>query len=170
MTVPPASQLTSRMVPASTLRRNDATIMGSTTSTPNTTPAIRIRVVMDGEVGECVRSGFRHADGAAIARGVDARDANDVARADARAARAIVRSERRQELHDLSIDVQRDQPLAIRVESHHRSRVVLDRAFERRGGRGLEAEEHAPERTDEQPLERRGGEHGGAHAPGLAEW
>ena len=46
---------------------------------------------MDGEVEECVRSGFGHADGAAIARGVDARDANDVARADARAARAIVR-------------------------------------------------------------------------------
>ena len=67
-------------------------------------------------MGECVRSGFRHTDGAAIARGVDARDANDVTRADARAARAIVRSEGRQELHDLSIDIQRDQPLAIRVE------------------------------------------------------
>src|SRR3982751_4367356 len=126
MTVPPASQLTSRIVPASTLRRNDATIIGSTTSTPKMMPAMRIRVVMDEEVGECVRSGFGHADGAAVARGVDARDANDVARADARAARAVVRSERRQELHDLSIDIQRDQPLPIRVESHHRSSVVLD--------------------------------------------
>src|SRR5437764_6672417 len=157
MTVPPASQLTRRIVPASTLRRNDATIMGSTTSTPKMTPAMKIRFDMDGEVGECVRSGFRHADGAAIARGVDARNANDVARADARAARAVVRSESRQELHDLSIDVQRDQPLAIRVESHHCSCVVLDRTLERRGGRGLEAEEHAPERANEQALERRGG-------------
>src|SRR5689334_23962520 len=169
MTVPPASQLTSRIVPASTLRRNDATIMGSTTSTNSTTPAIRIRFDMDGEVEECVRSGFRHADGAAIARGVDARDANDVARADARAARAIVRSERRQELHDLPIDIQRDQPLAIRVESHHRSSVVLDRALERRGRSGLEAEEQAPERADDQPFERRRGEHRGTHAPWLAE-
>src|SRR6478609_408557 len=170
MTVPPASQLTSRIVPASTLRRKDATIIGSTTSTPNTTPAIRIRVVMDGEVEACVRSGFRHADGAAIARGVDARDANDVARADARAARAIVRSERRQELHDLSIDIQRDQPLAIRVESHHRSSVVLDRTLERQGGRRLEAEEQAPERPDEQPLECRRDKYGGASAPRLAQW
>src|SRR6478736_10097778 len=170
MTVPPASQLTSRIVPASTLRRKDATIIGSTTSTPNTTPAIRIRVVMDGEVEECVRSGFRHADGAAIARGVDARDANDVTRADARAARAIVRSESRQELHDLSIDIQRDQPLAIRVESHHRSSVVLDRTLERQGGRRLEAEEHAPERTYKETLERGGGEDGRADAPRLAEW
>src|SRR4029079_5774284 len=165
MTVPPASQLTSRIVPASTLRRKDATIMGSTTSTNSTTPAIRIRFDMDGEVEEGVRSGFGHADGAAIARGVDARDANDVARANARAARAIVRSERRQELHDLSIDIQRDQPLAIRVESHHRPSVVLDRAFQRRGGGGLEAEEQAPERPDEQPLERRGSEHRRAGAP-----
>src|SRR5436190_16340772 len=102
MTVPPASQLTSRIVPASTLRRNDATIMGSTTRTPKTMPAMRIRFDIYVEVEECVRSGFGHADGAAVARGVDARDANDVARADARAARAIVGSERRQELHDLS--------------------------------------------------------------------
>ena len=116
--------------------------MGSTTSTNSTTPAMRIRFDIYGEVEECVRSGFGHADDAAIARGVDARDANDVTRADARAARAIVRSEGRQELHDLSIDIQRDQPLAIRVESHHRTSVILDRTLERRGGRGLEAEEH----------------------------
>src|SRR3954464_7714633 len=169
MTVPPASQLTSRIVPASTLRRKDATIMGSTTSTPRTMPAIRIRFDMDGEVEEGVRSGLRQPDGAAVARGVDAGDANDVARADARAARAIVRSEGRQELHDLSIDVQRDQPLAIRVEAHHRSSVVLDRALECRRGGGLEAEEHAPERANKQTLEGGRREDGGAGAPRLAE-
>ena len=114
-------------------------------------------------------SRFRQTDGATISRGVNARDANNVARADAHAARAFVRGESRQELHDLSIDIQRDQPLAIRVEAHHRSSIVLDRTLQRQSGRGLEAEEHAPERTDEQPLEGGRREESNTSTPRLAE-
>ena len=101
--------------------------------------------------------------------GVDARDANKIARANARAARAVFSSERSQKLHDLAVDVERDEALAVGVEPHHGARVVLDRALERRGGRRLEAKEHAPERADEQSLEGRRREQRGTGTPRLAE-
>ena len=101
--------------------------------------------------------------------GVDARDANQIARAHARAARAVFCIESGEQLHDLPVDVECDESLAVGVEAHHGARVVFDRALERRSGRRLEAEQHAPERTDEQPLERRGNEHRGTGAPRLAE-
>src|SRR5215213_6500526 len=135
------------MVPASTLRRNDATIIGSTTSTPMTIAAMRMSVFMDGRMKEVVRSPVGNADDTAMARGVDAGHADEITGANPCAARAVVRGESGEQLHDLTVDVERDEPLAVGVESHHGTRVVLDRALERQGGRRLEAEEHAPERT-----------------------
>src|SRR5215207_823345 len=169
MTVPPCSQLTSRMVPASTLRRNDATIIGSTTSTPMTIAAIRMSVFMDGRMKEVVRSPVGDADDTAMARGVDAGNADEITGANACAARAVVRGECGEQLHDLAVDVERDESLPVRVEAHHGARVVLYRALERHGGRRLEAEEHPPERTDEQSFERGSGEDRRAGAPWLAE-
>src|SRR5215212_1490360 len=93
-----------------------------------------------------------------MARGVDAGNADEITGANPCAARAVVRGESGEQLHDLTVDVERDESLTVRVESHHGAGVVLDRALERHGGRRLEAEEHAPERTDEQSLERRCGE------------
>src|SRR5919106_3720375 len=103
MTVPPASQLTRRIVPASTLRRNDATIIGSTTSTPNTTAAIRMSEFIRGRVKGDIRSPFGNPNGAAMSCGVDARDANQIARANARAARAIFCGEGGEQLYDLAV-------------------------------------------------------------------
>src|SRR5215218_7346035 len=169
MTVPPCSQLTSRIVPASTLRRKDATITGSTTSTPKTIAAIRMSVFIELEVKEDVRSRVGNPDGTAMTRGVDAGDPHEITRADAGAARAIVGGEGGEQLHHLTIDIQGDEALAIRVEPHHGACVVLDRALEGRGRGGLEAEQHAPERADQESLERGRGEDGGAGAPWLAE-
>src|SRR5678816_1569345 len=143
MTVPPASQLTRRIVPASTLRRNDATIIGSTTSTPKTIAAMRMSEFIRGRVKGDIRSPFGNPNGAAMSCGVDARDANQIARAYARAARAVLSSECGEELHDLPVDVERDEALPVGVEPHHGACVVLDRALERGCGRRLEAEEHA---------------------------
>jgi hypothetical protein len=122
-----------------------------------------------GRVKDDIRTPVGNPHGAAMSCGVDARDANQIARAYARAARAVFCRECGEQLHDLSVDVERDEPLAIGVEAHHGARVVLDRGLERGSGRGLEAEEHAPERPDEQSLERRGDEHRGTGAPRLAE-
>ena len=104
-----------------------------------------------------------------MARGVDARDTNEIAHPNAYAARTIVRSECRQELHDLPIHVQRDQPLAIRVEVHHGARIVLDRAFQRLRRRRFEAEQHPPQRPDEQSFEGGGGEDRRTGTPRLTE-
>src|SRR5829696_775437 len=170
MTVPPCSQLTRRMVPASTLRRNDATIIGSTTRTPMTIAAIRMSVFMDGRMKEVVRSPVGDADDTAMARGVDAGYADEITGANACAARAVVRGECGEQLHDLTVDVERDEALAVDIEAHHGARVVLDSGLEGRGGGGLEAEEHPPERPDEQSFERGGGERRHAGAPWLAKW
>src|SRR6188472_222698 len=131
MTVPPASQLTRRIVPASTLRRNDATIIGSTTSTAKAIAAMRMSEFIRGRVKGDIRSPFGNPNGAAMSCGVDARDANQIARAHARAARAVFRGECGEQLHDLTVDVECDEPLTIRVEAHHGARVVFDRALER---------------------------------------
>src|SRR5215212_7062140 len=104
-----------------------------------------------------------------MARGVDAGNADEITGANPCAARAVVRGECGEQLHDLAIDVERDEPLAVGVEAHHGASVVLDRALERQRGRRLEAEEHAPERTDEQSLERGRDEDRRAGAPWLAE-
>src|SRR5215212_7880441 len=125
----------------STLRRNDATIIGSTTSTPMTIAAMRMSVFMDGRMKEVVRSPVGNADDTAMARGVDAGNADEITGANACAARAVVRGECGEQLHDLTVDVERDESLAVRVEAHHGAGVVLDRALERRSGRGLEAEQ-----------------------------
>ena len=102
-------------------------------------------------------------------RGVDAGDADQITRANARAARAVIRGKRSKQLHDLTVDVEGDEALAVDVEAHHGSRIVLDRALERCRRRRLESEEHAPEWPDEQSLERRRGEHRGAGTPRLTE-
>ena len=108
-------------------------------------------------------------DRASIARGVDAGDADEITGANARTARPVVRGEGGEELYDLPVDVERDEPLPVGVERGHGARFVLDRTLERDGGRRLETEEQPPERRDEEPLERRRGDDRRAGAPRLAE-
>src|SRR4051812_24178758 len=110
------------------------------------------------------------AHGAAPARGVDVGDAHDVAGTDADAAGAVVRNERSEQLHDLAVDVDGDEPVAIGVEAGHGARIVLDGALEGRGRIGFEAEEEAPDRPDEQRLEGGAAEDRRTEPPGLAEW
>src|SRR5919202_824269 len=105
MTVPPCSQLTSRIVPASTLRRKDATIAGTTNSTPARMAIINIqgcRSICSLRVGAQVGSnrGYRAAgrpasppevgDGAAVALAVHVLDAQPVAGAHAHPGRPVL--------------------------------------------------------------------------------
>src|SRR5258705_10945497 len=157
------------MVPASTLRRKEATMTGSTNSTPNTMAATMSSVVGMANPRERESAVDRPHD-TAPARGVHVRDAQDVAGADADAAGAIVRSERGEELHDLTVDIDGDEPTAVGVEAGHGARVVLDGALQREGWTRLEAKEEAPDRADEQRFKRRGAEDGCAQPPRLTEW
>src|SRR5215207_2356336 len=104
MTVPPASQLTRRMVPASTSRRKERMMSGMMVSTPTTTATATIRVFMGCEPWK-EASPRDCGDGAASARGVDVADADDVARADADAECAVVGGECGEKLDDLAVDV-----------------------------------------------------------------
>src|ERR1700730_12865571 len=135
MTVPPASQLTRRIVPASTFRRKDATIAGSMTSTPITTVATIIRMFMGGWELKEKGSEIGLADDARAAGGIDLRDAYQITGANVHAARAAVGLERGEELYDLSVDVDGDEATSIRVKAGHGPRLVLDHAVE--GGRRL---------------------------------
>jgi hypothetical protein len=109
-------------------------------------------------------------NGAATARRIDFGDAHEIAGADANATRTIVGGERREQLNDLSIDIDRNEAAAICVEAGDGTRIVFDGAFERDGRSRLEAEEEAPDRPDEERLERGGANDGRTKLPGLAKW
>jgi hypothetical protein len=134
-----------------------------------TVAAMMTMVFMEEEGEEDVRSRVEYPDSAAVTSGVDARDANEVAGANADATRSIVWRECRQQLNDLTIDIECDQSLTVRVEVHHGARIVLDRTFEGRRGRRFKPEQHAPDRSDEQALECSRGENRSTRAPWLSQ-
>src|SRR4051812_24442437 len=169
MTVPPASQLTRRMVPASTLRRNEATMTGMTNSTATTTaPAMAIVFMERAGRREGSTRGSRH--GTAAASRVDFGDAHHVAGPDTSTTRALVRCKRGEKLDELAIDFHRHGAAAGRVEACNSTGLVVDARLERGRGARLEAEEEAPQRTDDCRLENRGGENARAELPRLAKW
>src|SRR5689334_10181890 len=103
-------------------------------------------------------SGARASSGAephraAVARGVDVVDGHRVTGANAQSGGAVVAVQRAEELDELSVDLERDDAVALGIEARRRPRFVADAALETERGRGLEAEEHVPERTDHEQLE-----------------
>src|SRR4051794_23662646 len=167
MTVPPASQLTSRIVPASTLRRKDATMIGRTKSTPITMAATTMRLFMGGSREE--ESSVSDAHDATTAGGVDFGDAEEVAAADASAERPVIGSESCEQLYDLSIHLDGDEPLPVRVEAGHGAGLVLDRTLESGCRCGFEPEEKAPDGAHQKRLECSRAENGRTESPRLAE-
>src|SRR5215212_2042323 len=143
-----------RMVPASTLRRNDATIVGTTTNTPRRMRTIRrtgdmVYSMWKVRIRWTMLSSASRGHGTPVSRGVHVLDAQAVAGADADAGGALLGRERAEDLHDLPVELHHDEPLAARVERARGLRLVRDRALERQRGRAGEALEEAPQRRHE---------------------
>src|SRR5258705_8183259 len=151
MTVLPCSQLTMRMVPASTSRRNAATIIGTTKKTPTSTAPMMtsgfFRNSVNMESSGRKRGGSGLSNGASVAVGVDLFDAYYVARANANARAAVSLVQRAEDLHHVAIDLDRDQALAVLIEVRHGLRVVLNRAFQGLGRTRGEPEHEVPQRV-----------------------
>jgi hypothetical protein len=92
-------------------------------------------------------------DRASTSRGVYLRDTHEITGANAYATRALVRRERREELNELSVELEGDEAVAVGIEAGDGAGLVFDRSLERRGFAGFEAEEESPEGADECCLE-----------------
>src|SRR6266550_8940843 len=114
MTVEPFSQLTMRIVPASTSRRNPATMSGTSTSTA---AGIAITRIHWGTIGTSVqgsaalRANVR--DRTAIAAVINVFNSQRIPGADPVAGRAILSTQRGQHLNDLSVDFGGDEPIPV---------------------------------------------------------
>ena len=100
----------------------------------------------------CLTCWFGHR--AATACSVHLGNANEVAGVNAHAARPIVCRQCGEQLNDLSIDFKRDETVAVGVEAGDRARFVFNGALERGGCARFETEQEAPERSNQQHLER----------------
>src|SRR5439155_5030032 len=144
-----------RMVPASTSRRKLATMSGTSTSTAAGMAMTRIHwgnIGTSGQRSAALRANVR--DRTAIAAVVNVFNSQRIPGADPDAGRAILGTQRGQQLHDLSVDFGSDEPIAVRIERRGRLHLVLETALECEGGRGREAHHEIPERSHQQLLER----------------
>jgi hypothetical protein len=89
------------------------------------------------------------------------RNAHEITGANAYATRALVRCERREELNELSVELEGDEAVAVRVEAGDGAGFVFDRGLEGRGFAGFEAEEKSPKGADEGGFEGDSGGDGG---------
>src|ERR1041385_4053747 len=132
MIVPPLSQLTSRMVPASTSRRKAATMRGMKTRVPTRT-APTMRPVDIRSMGWCsLRSCSEGASGddAPVVLRIDLFDPDPLPGADLHAGRALFGEEDAEQLPDLAIHREADHPLPGRVEAAHRLGLLVDGALD----------------------------------------
>jgi hypothetical protein len=88
------------------------------------------------------------------------RNAHEITGANAYATRALVRCERREELHELSVELEGDEAIAIRVKAGDGAGFIFDRGLEGQGFAGFEAEEESPEGGDEKCFEGDSGGYG----------
>src|SRR5881392_3300717 len=109
MTVEPLSQLTIRIVPASTSRRKPATMKGRRTGTATT----RIHWGIDTSIH--LRTDVRHRT--AVPPAIHIFHAEAVAGANANAGGAVLRTQCSEHLDELAVDFCRDETLAVRVEA-----------------------------------------------------
>src|SRR5690348_5650148 len=158
MTVPPVNQLTMRMVPASTLRRMLDTMAGTTMRTNPTAIAPMIRgVVMrpcmcdsdSRKSRELLDDRYR----ARLTSRVYIVDAKSLPSANARAEQAVLWLKRGQDLHHLSVQLQRNDALAVLVERAHGDRFVGDGRLERLRRTGSETHREVPDRGHNDSLE-----------------
>src|SRR5256885_13537028 len=138
MTIEPLSQLTIRIVPASTSRRNPATMNGSRTSTAMGTATTRIHWGIGTSPRECAAFTRRHEPSNDLRTDVRNRTAvppaihvfhtEAVARANANAGGAVLRTQCPEHVYHLAVDFCRDEALAVGVEPGGRPHLVLDAA------------------------------------------
>ena len=69
--------------------------------------------------------------GAAITRRVDVVDTHGIASADSHAGFPILAVQRAKQLHELSVKLQRDESIPLRVEAGRRACLVADAGFQR---------------------------------------
>src|SRR5437763_2406957 len=150
MTVEPLSQLTIRIVPASTSRRNTATMKGSRNSTATGTATTRIHWVIGTSIHLRTDVGHR----TTVAPAIHIFHAEAVAGANANAGGAVLRTQCSEHLDELAVDFGRDETLAVRVEAGGCPHFVLDAAFERERGSRSEPHQEVPDRADDAPLEQ----------------
>src|SRR5262249_24092064 len=112
MTLPPVSQLTSRIVPASTSRRNEATVTGITTSTTATIPAINIQGCI---TCSSKSEGSKHRNGAAVPGRIHLLHPQAITRAHPHPGLTLLVRQRREDLHDLPVQLHGYQSLSIAV-------------------------------------------------------
>src|SRR6266513_4412962 len=147
MTVEPLSQLTIRIVPASTSRRNPATMNGSRTSTAMGTATTRIHwgigtsrrewaFTRRHEPSDDLRTDVRNRT--TVPPAIHVFHTETVARANANAGGAVLRTQCSEHLYHLAVDFRRDETLAVRVEAGGRPHFVLDAALEGECGRRRE--------------------------------
>src|SRR5262245_51224158 len=103
------------MVPASTLRRNEATIAGMTTSTPNRMAPATMMVFIFGYRRE--KGSTQGCYGATAAGRVHVCDANEITTANPDATRAIIRGKVCEQLNELAVDVDGNEAISVRIEA-----------------------------------------------------
>src|SRR3954469_19815115 len=159
MMVLPCSQLTMRMVPASTFLRNDDTMRGMTPSTPTSTAAtmISISVICDILYDPANCSGLTEADArhhAAIACGIHFFDANGVAGPHPDPRAPLIVRERTKNLYYFPAQLERHQSIAVGIESRHGASVGHDRRLQRLRRLRLEAKQRVEDWPYDYALER----------------
>ncbi len=109
-------------------------------------------------------------DGTTASCGIDFGDANKVAAADTDAARTVINRQCREELDNLSVDIDGNETVSIRVEARDGTGFVLDGRLQSERRPRLEAEQEAPDGPHEEQLERRRAGNGHAEPNRLRQW
>src|ERR1043165_8023258 len=115
MAVDPCSQLTSRMVPASTSRRNAATTAGNSSRMNATNPATTIH----SWIMAPLLSSSERQHHAPVPSRIHLFDPNLVAGAHPYPRRAVGRAQRGEHLNQLTVQFHRYQSMAVTIETGH---------------------------------------------------
>src|SRR5881396_1241103 len=163
MTVEPLSQLTIRIVPASTSRRKPATMKGRSTSTATGTATTRIHWGIGTSPRKCgVHTPQRAVNPSPNRRTTPYSGSVGCPRpprgggrlSEPECRRRVLRTQRSEHLYDLAIDFCRDETLAVRIEATGRAHFIQDAAFERKRGSRSEPQQEVPDGADDAALEQ----------------
>src|ERR1044071_6201169 len=123
-----------RMVPASTSRRNPATMSGTRTSTAAGIATTRSHWgIIDTSLQRCAAYSARAdvRNRTTVAATIDVFNSQHIAGTHPGAGEAIFGTQRREQLHDLAVDINGHQAAAVRVEPRDRAHFVLETALQR---------------------------------------
>src|SRR5690348_8523857 len=146
-----------RMVPASTSRRNPATMSGTSTRTATGIATTRSHwgVIDTSQLKSAaarLRADVRHCT--AVAAAIYLLNPQPVAGPNADTGGAIFRTQCGENLYHLTVHFDGYQPLAIGIKTGGRTHLVLQRALQRERWCRGEAHEEIPDRPDEQLFEQ----------------